>query len=104
MKETGNPQYSEAISKAGEAYDQLQEALSQLRDLRAKLKTTTQKRLHTQNPQKLLDYKTEIDWLNQQILLVDARKETLALKIRESMEQHEKGQALMEEVKPKHLN
>lgn len=104
MKETGNPHYSESVRRAGEAYDKLQEVLIQLRELRAKLKAATQKRLRTQDPHKLLDLKTEIGWLNEQILLLDAKREDLAAQVTGSMDEHQKGQALMDEVKPKHLN
>lgn len=104
METTGTPQYSETINRAAESYDKLQEVLGKLRELEATLKATMQKRLQAQDPKVLDDLKEEIGRLSKQILFLDAEKERLTTEVKWLMGEHRKGQDLMDEVKPKHIN
>ena len=104
METTDTSQYSETINRATESYSKLQEVSSKLMELEATLKATMQKRLHAQDPKVLDDLKIEIGRLSKQILFFDEEKRRLTSEVAWLMDENRKGQSLMDEVKPKHVN
>lgn len=104
MEKTGEPQYSEAINRADEAYDKLREVLRQQGGLGKKLKIAIQTRLHTQNPKRLAELSSEIGRLSEQILFFDAEKGKLVAEMGGWTDKHKRGRELMDRTKTKYIN
>ncbi|MCL5775198.1 MAG: hypothetical protein M1333_03225 [Patescibacteria group bacterium] len=104
MGKPENRSYSEPVRKAGEAFDRLQKLEAAQKDLAAKFEALNKARLRTNNPQELDKLRLEMGWLSEQIASLEAEKKQAAGLVGSLMDEHERGQQLLENTDPKRVN
>jgi len=104
MSELENRGYSEPVHLAGKAFDSYQELEQAQQGLAKEFRTLGKTRLRTSKPEELENLKQRMNWLSEQIADLEEKKKQAAAAVGSHMDQHEKGQNLMDQADAKRVN